>query len=157
MKIQKIVISALVMLGAFCAHAQTQQKKNSSLHDQFTGQQYGMAGCGLGSVVFADKPGMIQIVAATLNGTSMNQSFGLTFGTSNCAEKEAEARASDFIEVNKVALENDLVRGDGEVVASLQRVMGCVNNDFSSQLRNNYSVGLSADELTFVASKSCKL
>ena len=48
--------------------------------------QYGMAGCGLGSVVISDD-GFLQVFAATTNGTSYSQSFGITSGTSNCVEK----------------------------------------------------------------------
>ncbi len=33
---------------------------------------FGMAGCGLGSLVFGDQTGKIQIVAATINGVSGN-------------------------------------------------------------------------------------
>ncbi|MEN0057326.1 MAG: DUF3015 family protein, partial [Bdellovibrio sp.] len=46
---------------------------------------YGTAGCGLGSLVFGNEKGPVQIVAATLNGTGV-QTFGITTGTSNCGE-----------------------------------------------------------------------
>jgi hypothetical protein len=151
------LLSAFVALGlAFASHSAFAQKKQS-LHDQFTGQGYGMAGCGLGSVVFGDKPGMIQIVAATLNAVSGNQTFGITFGTSNCGESGKAARANQFIEVNKVALENDLSRGAGESIVALSEVMGCKNPDFTVQLKSQYSAGASQEALVSAASKSCQL
>src|SRR5205823_3826374 len=39
---------------------------------------YGLAGCGLGSMLFGDQKGMIQILAATTNGTFGSQTFGIT-------------------------------------------------------------------------------
>src|SRR5690348_11977029 len=46
---------------------------------------YGMAGCGLGSLVFGpnDAP-VAQVLAATTNGTFASQTFGISSGTSNC-------------------------------------------------------------------------
>ena len=43
-----------------------------------------MAGCGLGYVLFGhgDNSKIMQILAATTNGTSGNQTFGMTTGTS---------------------------------------------------------------------------
>ena len=46
---------------------------------------YGPAGCGLGSMIFEPDSGFTQVFAATTNGTSGNQTFGITSGTSNCA------------------------------------------------------------------------
>ena len=49
-------------------------------------EDYGSAGCGLGSLVFKQNDGT-QILAATTNGTFGSQTFGITFGTSNCNSK----------------------------------------------------------------------
>ena len=45
--------------------------------------KYGPAGCGLGSMIFDPDSGFTQIFAATTNGTSGNQTFGISTGTSN--------------------------------------------------------------------------
>ena len=46
---------------------------------------YGMAGCGLGSLLFGnDNTTLMQILAATTNGLFGSQTFGITSGTSNC-------------------------------------------------------------------------
>src|SRR5689334_4885012 len=51
-KLMKKIMVAVLGLGLGCsiAFGDGAQKKaqSKSLHDQFTGQQYGMAGCGLG-------------------------------------------------------------------------------------------------------------
>ena len=44
-------------------------------------RKYGIAGCGLGSVLFGTSGG---VFAYTTNSSSGNQVFGITSGTSNC-------------------------------------------------------------------------
>lgn len=150
-------LSAILALGLALSFNANAQGKKQSLHDQFTGQGYGVAGCGLGSVVFGDKPGMIQVVAATLNNTAGNQTFGITTGTSNCGESGKSARATQFIEVNKVSLENDLARGAGEAIVALSEVMGCQNADFTVQLKSAYAPGSTQEQMVSAATKSCQL
>ena len=93
--------------------------KTKSLHDQFTGQPYGMAGCGLGSMVFGDKPGLIQVIAATVNSTAASQTFGISSGTSNCEDRAGTA--AFFIDANRVVLASDMARGSGETIVNLDR------------------------------------
>ena len=45
----------------------------------------GDAGCGLGSMIITKNTKVMQVLAATTNGTSGSQTFGITFGTSNCS------------------------------------------------------------------------
>jgi len=150
------LLSALVALGLVVAGTAAHAQKKQSLHDQFSGQGYGMAGCGLGSIVFGEKPGMIQIVAATLNSTGY-QTIAITLGTSNCGEAGKHARANQFIEVNKVALENDLARGAGESIVALGEVMGCQNSNFTMNLKTQYAPGASKEQLVSAATQSCQL
>ena len=118
-----------LMLFAFIATAASQ-----ALADK-----YGMAGCGLGAMVFADQPGFIQVVAATLNATSYNQSFGLTSGTLGCVENRSAA-SLNYIETNQVALKNDISRGQGETLTGLLNIWGCQNYDaVSSILQQNFN------------------
>ena len=53
--------------------------------------QYGLAGCGIGALVFEDKTGKIQLVAATLNGISSHQTSALSSGTSNCYVRKTKS------------------------------------------------------------------
>ncbi len=113
--------------------------KKSSVQEATSGQGYGVAGCGLGSLVLGPQPGMIQIVSATLNATGM-QSVGITIGTSNCDIPEMGHQASVFIEVNREALAKDAARGQGETVAGLAAIFNCSNSsDFGQGLREDYS------------------
>lgn len=89
---------------------------------------YGTAGCGLGSVIFHDAKGIVQIFAATTNGTFGTQTFGITSGTSNCIDLgSGTASAKAFIETNRETLAKDIARGGGETITSLATVAGCSN------------------------------
>jgi hypothetical protein len=104
-------------------------------------KNYGTAGCGLGNVVMGKDS---QILAATTNGTSYSQLFGITSGTSGCTDDgavTAENQMPLFIETNRMALANDVARGSGETLANLSEVMGCDNAaHFATTLQKNYSV-----------------
>jgi hypothetical protein len=89
---------------------------------------YGTAGCGLGSMIWHDDKGAIQILAATFNGSFGSQTFGISTGTSNCAETTNGGKAAQiFIEANREALAKDMSRGSGETIANLSSIAGCPN------------------------------
>jgi hypothetical protein len=86
---------------------------------------YGSAGCGLGSVLFGNQPGFVQVVAATTNGIFGNQTFGITTGTLNCGSAATPAGAKVFIDANREAVAKDMARGSGETLATLTSLAGC--------------------------------
>lgn len=87
---------------------------------------YGTAGCGLGSILFGSEPGLIQVIAATFNGTSANQTFAISSGTSNCDSSGGSAKSVEtFATTNRSALAKDIARGQGETLASLSKLAGC--------------------------------
>ncbi len=98
--------------------------KKKALADEASGQGYGMAGCGLGSIVFGEKEGPVQIFAATTNDFYSNNTFGMTSGTSNC-DSYKDMAAIQFIDSYRFTLENDIVRGEGESLSALSKVMEC--------------------------------
>jgi hypothetical protein len=105
------LVAVAVLVGSSSAHAQA---------------KYGAAGCGLGSIVFGAKPGIIQVLAATTNGTLGSQTFGITSGTSNCADSSGgAASAKVFVETNRQAVAKDISRGSGETIAALASLAGC--------------------------------
>ncbi len=90
---------------------------------------YGMAGCGLGSLVFGpvDTP-IAQIFAATTNDTLGTQTFGITSGTSNCVSGgvvRAEREQAAFAEVTFDDLKRDMATGGGEFLSSFATLLGC--------------------------------
>jgi hypothetical protein len=105
----------LMAAGSFCLVS------GSALADG-----YGSAGCGLGSLIFEPSNDFVQIFAATTNGTSGNQTFAITTGTSNCdGAAQTAASAKAFVETNRAAIAKDIARGRGETVASLTELAGC--------------------------------
>lgn len=130
---KKIILCAVMMLGTSAMAA-----------------GYGAAGCGLGSVVFEGSHGKgAQILAATTNGTSGNQTFGITTGTLNCDTGRLKISKTTFIEANKFALANDIARGQGESLAALSSLYGCSNSaNVASEMKANYASIFSGDTST---------
>jgi hypothetical protein len=102
------VLSALLAAGTASA-----QKKG-----------YGTAGCGLGSLVFGQEKGGVQIVAATLNATGV-QTFGITTGTSNCEPGMFAMGTKNFVDANREVLAKDAARGEGEAIGALAVINHC--------------------------------
>ncbi|MBL7543935.1 MAG: DUF3015 family protein [Bdellovibrionaceae bacterium] len=120
-----LAISTLFVVSTgFAAPA----KKKAASSSAGYSREYGVAGCGLGAVVVGKRGG--QIFAATTNGTSSNQLFGITFGTLNCTDgptNEVASNMDKFIIANRSALSADVAKGDGETLSALTQVMGCNN------------------------------
>ena len=87
---------------------------------------YGAAGCGLGSMIFDPSSGFTQVFAATTNGLFFTQTFGISFGTSNCdSGGQSAASTKSFAQTNRAALAKDIARGNGETIVSLTHLAGC--------------------------------
>jgi hypothetical protein len=90
-------------------------------------QDYKMAGCGLGSMLIKDD-GFIQVFAVTTNNTFANQTFGITFGTSNCTKSgvvRVDREQEAFVEANLDNLSRDMVSGGGEYLMAFSQLLGC--------------------------------
>ncbi len=87
--------------------------------------KFGVAGCGLGSIVFKDEAGPIQIVAATLNGTGF-QTIGITVGTSNCEQPGNQIVGQEaFMRANYASVMRDAAAGEGQYLSALGTMLGC--------------------------------
>ena len=145
-------VVALSMVVSVAANAQTPHRKKKGMVDEMSGQGYGVAGCGLGSIAFGSQPGPIQIVAATLNGTG-GQVFAITTGTSNCDLGGSGMQAAAFIDTNHETVVKDMARGKGETVSSLAYLFRCSDQQlFGDKMRQNYNQilenGISSYETT---------
>jgi hypothetical protein len=91
--------------------------------------KFGNAGCGLGSMLFSPGNGFTQVFAATTNGSSGTQTFGISSGSSNCdgAGYQPGSTAA-FIQSNRAALAKDMARGNGPTVAGLTELAGCTDS-----------------------------
>ena len=103
--------------------------------------KYGPAGCGLGSLIFSPDSGWTQIFAATTNGTSANQTFGITSGTSNCDTGPSKESAKNFVQANRTQLAKDIARGKGATLSSLSELAGCSDSKaVAVKLRKSFKV-----------------
>ncbi len=127
----------IILLTVSTAVAFGQTKKSSSSFQR----PYGIAGCGLGSVIVGKQGG--QIFASTTNGTSFNQMFGISAGTLNCVDTpsaEVASRIDQFILVNRTQVQMDVARGSGETVSAIGAYMGCsADANVGAALKANYS------------------
>jgi len=128
------VIAALV-LAVGAAHA------DADVTISGTKSTYGTAGCGLGSMIFGDQKGAIQILAATTNSIFGTQTFGITTGTSNCGEAVVGTAAlKTFIEGNREALAKDAARGSGETIVAISAIGGCKDSKaVGTKLQRNFA------------------
>lgn len=149
-----LLIAVALLAASVSAHAQQKGGRKASLHDQVSGQGYGLAGCGLGSIVFGPKPGMIQVVAATLNGTGY-QTFAITTGTSNCDQSEMSMAAAAYIEVNREIVMKDAARGEGENISNLGTIYQCSDIAlFNTKVKENFGKIFSPELNSYDASRA---
>jgi hypothetical protein len=104
----------------------------------------GSAGCGLGSIVFKEETWWKQVFAATTNGSSGNQTFAITSGTSNCAPGVSAKvqKQKDYVAANLSSLQREAAQGNGETVNGFASVLGCSSasyHDFGSYTQAKYN------------------
>lgn len=113
-------ILAVALVAAFPAAAMAAGENN-------------VGACGWGSKAFEGQSGIApQVLAATTNGTSGNQTFAITSGTSGCTQDGAVAsnwRTAMFIDGNKEKLARDMSVGSGEALDSLAHLIGLEDLD----------------------------
>jgi hypothetical protein len=112
-------------------------------------------GCGLGSQIFKGQSGTEQqSVAVTTNGTSSNQTFGISSGTSGCTKDgvvDPPQQAAAFTGDNLDKLARDTARGEGESLKSLAELMGIKEPDqpvFFQTSQRNFSTIFASENTT---------
>ena len=101
-------------------------------------------GCGLGSIIMKNQStSVLQAFAATTNGTSGNQTFGISSGTSNCNKPSnfvSNDKLNQFVNENMDELAMDISAGKGETLNTVAALMNVENKeDFASKLQANFS------------------
>jgi hypothetical protein len=79
-------------------------------------------------MVFSKNTKGHQLLAATTNGTSGSQFFGITTGTSNCTSAgivKADRAQEAFVEANFESLQRDMAVGEGEFLSTFGTLLGC--------------------------------
>jgi len=100
-------------------------------------------GCGLGSMIIKDdSTAVLLALQATTNGTSGNQTFGITSGTSGCKKTQfvMNDRAEEFVASNMDQLAKEIAQGHGESVDTLAELLEVSDKaTFSASLQANYN------------------
>lgn len=110
--------------------------------------------CGWGAKLFEGQSGIApQVLAVTTNGTSGNQTFGITFGTSGCTQDGVVTstwKTAMYIDGNRVALARDAAAGQGESLDTLAEVMGVKAVDraaFAAAIKANFGTVFANDQV----------
>ena len=111
---------AFAIVGAFGLMGSVQAASNN-------------VGCGLGSQVFDGQSGVApQALAATTNGSSGNQTFGITSGTLGCSKDgvvQASLELDRFVSHNMDQLSFDISAGKGETLNAVSEILGVADGD----------------------------
>lgn len=90
-------------------------------------------GCGVGSMVFDGQSGVApQVLAATTNGISGNQTFGITSGTLGCTQDGVvrdHTKLSMFTGANMESIASNMAVGEGEALETMAELMGIEDAD----------------------------
>ena len=111
--------------------------------------------CGWGAKLFDGQRGIApQVLAATTNGTSGNQTFGITSGTSGCTQDgvvKSNWKTAMFIDGNKEKVARDMSTGSGEALESLAKLIGIQDQHkaaFFKATKDNFARIFSSDNVT---------
>ena len=112
-------------------------------------------GCGLGYVLLKNQEGILfEAFAVTTNGTSANQTFGITSGTSECKQPASfvkNEKLEKFVYNNMDELAEDIARGEGkylETLADLMNVPSSERGKFYTKLKNNFDNIFYSEDVT---------
>lgn len=139
MKVRILLAAAAVVCGASFAQAQ------------------GDAGCGLGSMIIQENTKVMQLLAATTNGTFGSQTFGISTGTSNCKSQQIvrnDKAIQYFTEANQSDLSREIAQGQGEKLQTLAALYGCqgeAQQAFASKAQASYSAIVPSSDITATA------
>ncbi|QDF27718.1 DUF3015 family protein [Halarcobacter anaerophilus] len=100
-------------------------------------------GCGLGSQIIKDDSSAVLLaLQATTNGTSGNQTFGISSGTSGCKKTKLvmNDKAEEFVASNMDQLSKEIAMGQGEAVETLAELLEVQDKaEFIASLQKNYT------------------
>ncbi len=112
-------------------------------------------GCGLGTMVWDGQSGVApQIMAVTTNGTSGNQTFGITSGTLGCKSDgtvNSAQKLSMFTGSNMDSLARDMSSGQGEALETMAELMDIEEQDksrFFQLSQSNFGKIFASEDVT---------
>lgn len=128
-----LFLMALVS-GAVANGAESEPKKKSGGSSRAYSTPFGLAGCGLGSVIIDAKDKSSQIAASLINTYIGFVSSAITSGTSNCNydNKTAMTEQKVYVTANLRTLEKEAAAGNGPHLSALAELFGCESNETKS-------------------------
>jgi hypothetical protein len=112
------------------------------------------SGCGLGQQIFAGQSGLgPHVLAATTNGTSSNQLFGITFDSLGCNSESiitAQYQRNLYVANNLDSIATDAARGGGNHLQSLAVLLEIAPEDqpaFYSLTQSRYTALFGNEEI----------
>lgn len=135
-------VALIFLLAVFSVHSQGYGAKKKA--KKSISREYGMAGCGLGSILMGKNDN--QVFASTTNGTTTNQYLGITFGTLNCLDAknyDLFEKLEAYLQVNSTKVLAEAARGGGEHTKALAQIFGCAQHsqrDFDSAMQRDFSL-----------------
>lgn len=127
-----LVVSIMVMVLMFGATLASANQNNT--------------GCGLGTLLFPQADSVLMEVLVTCtNGTSGNQTFGITTGTLNCKKPASivlNEKLDEFVAYNLDTLAQEIAAGEGESLATLAELMEvptAKRAEFYATLQGNFT------------------
>ena len=111
--------------------------------------------CGWGNMLFAGQSGLpSHVLASTTNGSTGNNTFGMTFGTNGCSTSGTLTYGGkEMIDVSMIMDEfsEDVARGNGEALTAVAVSLGVTEADralFKQTLHNNFNTLFPSENAT---------
>lgn len=109
-------------------------------------------GCGLGSMIIDNQNTVAkQVIAATLNTLSGNQTFGITTGTLGCDKPVllVSNEVETFVADNMDNLATDIAAGQGETLDTLASMLKVSDKKaFETKLKANFDKIYASEDVT---------
>jgi len=112
-------------------------------------------GCGWGTMAFKGQTGVApKVLAATTNGSTGSQTFGISSGTAGCKRSgaiQADARLNMYAGANIDKLASDMAQGQGESLDTLATLLGVSDGDkpaLFSLTKQNFGALFPSEQVT---------
>ena len=112
-------------------------------------------GCGLGYMVFKNNQDSLlkQVLAATTNNISGNQTFGITSGTLGCEKPvkiASNKKLNNFVRDNLDKIAMDAAKGNGESIQTLAKLLNVKDEKtFATKLHSNFDKIFASENITY--------
>ena len=112
----------------------------------------GGPGCGWGNMLFDGQSGPVHFLASTTNGTSGNNTFGMTSGTNGCSiDGTLTYGGQSMLGAIMDEFSQDVAMGNGEALNAVAVMMGVEPQDrqtFAEVTHENFNVIFPSEDVT---------